>query len=190
MLKVSSSTEPSKIERFCCSDAKGKGFDLKYYSPGNHFAVFNIKGIRCGALICHDYRYPELYREYKRQGVRLMFHSFHMGNMTRAQWRECQAMYEVTVPAAMSTYAACNHVWISVNNTCRRESCVPAFFVMPDGLVAGRLRRNQAGVLLSTVDERATFGDASVAWRQRCMGGVYHSGRVVADRRSVVRSAL
>jgi predicted amidohydrolase len=31
---------------------------------------------RCGALISYDYRYPELYREYARRGVQLVFHSF------------------------------------------------------------------------------------------------------------------
>ncbi|MEZ4606679.1 MAG: hypothetical protein R2865_07755 [Deinococcales bacterium] len=32
-----------------------------------YFSVFDIRGFCCGALICHDYRYPELYREYKRR---------------------------------------------------------------------------------------------------------------------------
>ena len=177
-------------KRFCCSAPNGKGFDLKYYSPGNHFAAFNIKGIKCGVLICHDYRYPELYREYKQRGVQLMFHSFHLGHMTRNQWKECQAMYNVTVPATMGTYAACNHMWISVNNTCERESCVPGFFVKPDGIISGRLRRNQAGLLVSTVDNQSNFGDSSVAWRKRCMRGVYHSGTLVTDPRSTVRTSL
>jgi hypothetical protein len=25
--------------------------DLAHYSPGNHFSVFSIRGVRCGALI-------------------------------------------------------------------------------------------------------------------------------------------
>lgn len=177
-------------KRFCCSTTDGKGFDLKHYSPGNHFAVFAIKGIKCGALICHDYRYPELYREYKRRGVQLMFHSFHLGYLTRKQWKACHAMYDVTVPATMSTYAACNHMWVSVNNTCGRESCVPSFFVQPDGIISGRLRRNQAGLMISTVGDQASFNDASVAWRKRCMRGVYHSGTLVSDPRSTVRTSL
>ena len=177
-------------KRFCCSGPDGKGFDLKYYSAGDHFAVVNIKGIRCGALICHDYRYPELYREYKQRGVQLMFHSFHLGHMTKGQWQKCHAMYDVTVPATMSTNAACNNMWVSVNNTCGRESCVPGFFVNPDGMISGRLRRNQPGVLLSVVDSRAKFADASIAWRKRCMRGVYHSGTLVTDPRSAARTSL
>lgn len=31
-------------------------------------------------MICYDYRFPELHREYMRQGVQLVFHSFHAAN--------------------------------------------------------------------------------------------------------------
>ena len=34
-----------------------------------------IDGVRCGALICYDYRFPELYRQYVTLGVQVMFHS-------------------------------------------------------------------------------------------------------------------
>lgn len=175
---------------FCCSAANGKGFDLKYYSPGNHFAVFNINRIKCGALICHDYRYPELYREYKKRGVKLVFHSYHMGHLTPSQWRKSHHMYEVTVPGTMSTYAACNYLWISANNTSAPESCVPSFFVLPDGRISRRLRRNHPGVLISTLDSGVDLGDASVAWRNRSLKGIYHSGTLVRDKRSSVRTCL
>ena len=35
--------------------------DLGHYSPGNHFSTWTVDGITCGALICYDYRFPELY---------------------------------------------------------------------------------------------------------------------------------
>jgi predicted amidohydrolase len=40
------------------------GTDPDHYSPGSHFSTWTIDGIRCGALICYDYRFPELYRHY------------------------------------------------------------------------------------------------------------------------------
>ena len=55
--------------------------DLAHYSPGNHLSIFAIQGVQCGALICHDCRYPELYRAYKRRGVQLMFYSYHAGHI-------------------------------------------------------------------------------------------------------------
>jgi predicted amidohydrolase len=51
--------------------------------PGSHFATFVINGVRCGAQICHDYRYPELYRQYQRRGVQLMFQPFHAACSSR-----------------------------------------------------------------------------------------------------------
>ncbi|MBN6040102.1 carbon-nitrogen hydrolase family protein [Amycolatopsis sp. 195334CR] len=66
-------------KRFCAS------VDLEHYSPGDHPAVFTVDGVRCGALICYEYRFPELYREYRRDGVQLVFHSYHAGNIPAAE---------------------------------------------------------------------------------------------------------
>ena len=151
---------------FCAGDRSGATGDLAHYSPGNHFSVFTIKGVRCGALICHDYRYPELYREYKRRGVRLVFHSYHAGNIPPERFEEMRdgvgerfqrhnsgsTIPGITMPATMDAGAANNHVWISCPNSSARESCWPSFFVCPDGVVTGRLRRHAAGVLVSEVD--------------------------------------
>src|SRR5262249_46239794 len=65
---------------FCAGDKSGRRGDLAHYSPGDHFVVFTVKGVRCGVLICYEYAFPELYREYKRLGVQLIFHSFHAGH--------------------------------------------------------------------------------------------------------------
>lgn len=62
-------------KRFCSGDADGTTGDLAHYTPGDHSTVFTVKGVRCGALICNDYRYPELYRDYRRQDVQLVLHS-------------------------------------------------------------------------------------------------------------------
>jgi hypothetical protein len=62
--------------------------------------------------------------------------------------------------------------------------------VRPDGVVTGRLRRNTSGVLVSTVDTRAALYDSTCHWRDRAMRGIYHSGKVVDDIRSVRRRSL
>lgn len=189
---------------FCAGDQLGKMGELRHYSPGNHFSIFSIKGIRCGVLICHEYRYPELYREYKRRGVQLVFHSYHTGNIKPArlmamqrqvgvQWQKLNrgsTLPEITMPAAMQAAAASSHVWISCSNSSARESCWPAFFVRPDGVITGRLRRNVAGVLISTVNTREKLYDSTVAWRDRAMRCIFHSGELVTDRRSEDRKRL
>jgi predicted amidohydrolase len=189
---------------FCAGDRFEETDDLAHYTPGNHFSVFTIRGVRCGALICHDYRYPELYREYKRRGMQLMFHSYHAGNIPPERFR---AMREVvgdglrrlnpgatipgiTMTATMVAEAANNHVWISCPNSSARDSLWPSFFVRPDGVVTGRLRRHTAGVLVSEADTDAEIYDSTVAWRDRAMDGVLHSGTLVRDGRSDERTRL
>jgi predicted amidohydrolase len=189
---------------FCAGDPSEKTEDLAHYSPGDHFIIFTIKGVRCGALICHDYRYPELYREYKRRGVQLVFHSYHAGNIPPERFRAMREQVGdglqwlnpgatipgITMPATMIAEAANNHVWISCPNSSARESCLPSFFVRPDGVVAGRLRHNSAGVLISEVDTDEEIYDSTVAWRDRAMDGILHSGTHVRDKRSEERTRL
>ena len=189
---------------FCAGDGSGKNLDLAHYSPGNHFSVFSIADVQCGALICHDYRYPELYRQYKRRGVQLMFHSYHAGHVAPERLRAMRegvgarlhrinngsTLPEITMRAAMHAAAANNYMWISCSNSSARESCWPAFFVRPDGVITGRLRSNTAGVLISTVDTTERFYDSTRAWRERSMRGVFHSGVLVRDRRSDDRTAF
>ncbi len=193
-------------KRFCSGDATGQTGDLAHYSPGNHASVWTIDEISCGALICYDYRFPELYREYCARGVQLMFHSFHaaaaspdristMGAAIGARYRPVNpaATYTypgITMPAAMTAAAAANHIWISCPNSSAAESCWPAFFVRADGVTTGRLRRNVSGVLLSTVDTGEDIYDSTVAWRQRAIAGTLHSGALVSDPRSADRTSL
>jgi deaminated glutathione amidase len=191
-------------KRFCAGDADGLTGDLAHYSPGSHFSVWTIDGVTCGALICYDYRFPELYREYVRRGVQVVFHSFHAANVSperikaigqamgpryRSLSRAATFTYPgVTMPAAMTAAAASNHVWISCPNSSARESCWPAFFVRADGITTGRLRRNVAGVLLSTVDTTEDLYDSTGAWRQGAIAGTLHSGELVSDPRSADRT--
>jgi deaminated glutathione amidase len=191
-------------KRFCSGDASGMTGDLAHYSPGDHFSVFAIRGIRCGALICVDCRYPELYREYKRRGVALVFHSFHSGHIDANDFAAREAMVGsenfgfnpattlpgITQPAMMHAAAGSNHVWISCPNSSAPRSCWPSFFVRPDGVVTGRLELHEAGVLISQVDTAARFYDSTSPWRERAMDGILYSGVLVRDARSDVRTEV
>jgi predicted amidohydrolase len=144
------------------------GTDVDHYSPGSHFSTWVIDGIRCGAQICYDYRFPELYRHYVTLGVQLMFHSFHAGNVPPDRVAAIGAAIGpqyapfnpaatltypgVTMPAVMTASAAFNNLWISCPNSSAPESLWPAFFVRSDGITTGQLERNIPGVLISTLD--------------------------------------
>ena len=99
-------------------------------------------------------------------------------------------MWSRPYAVAMQSQAGNNYMWISCSNTSARESCWPSFFVRPDGATTGRLKLNTAGVLMSTVDTQERLYDATVAWRDRAMRGIFHSGTLVRDRRSEERTQL
>jgi predicted amidohydrolase len=193
-------------KRFCSGDPGERTGDLAHYTPGDHGSTWTINGVRCAALICYDYRFPELYREYKRQQAELVFHSFHAGGLTAQTLAAVGAAIGpelaplnpaatftypgITMPAAMTAAAAGSHVWISCPNSSRRESCWPAFAVRADGVTAGRLRRHRAGILLTTVDTGLPLYDSTAAWRDRALSGQLHSGTLVSDPRSTDRRSL
>ena len=193
-----------RYDKMFCAGQTAQSGELAHFSPGDHFTTFTINGVKCGTLICHEYRYPELYREYKRRSVEIVFHAYHAGNVTprsrqvhRKQIGEDFLKFNVgeshaaiTMPPTMIAAAAHNHVWISCSNTSARESCWASFVVRPDGVIVGRLRRNQAGVLVTEIDTGRSYYDSTGAWRKRAMSGLYHSGTLVRDSRSRNRKRI
>ena len=75
-------------------------------------------------------------------------------------------------------------------NSSAPESLWPSFFVRADGVTVGRLRRNVAGVLMSTVDTEEDLYNSTAIWRGRALAGTLHSGTLVDDPRSRNRTAL
>lgn len=167
-------------KRFCT------GTDLQYYSPGNHFSVFDLNGMRCGMLICYDVRFYELYREYLKRGVRLMFHSFHNARLRRAGG----GVWRVIMRPTLQAMAAANSMFVSAPNSCARYQSWPGVFITPDGRIAGTHRMGREGIIVNTVDLPRHYYDAPARWRHRALRGILHSGRVADDPRSRNRWSL
>lgn len=163
-------------KRFCTAG------DLKHYSPGDHFVTFEVKGVRCGLLICYDIRFPELYRQYARLGVRLMFHSFY-----NARQKEVSIHPKIMPPTAQA-HAATNGMFISLNNSSAPHSW-ESRFMTPDGLIARALTLDQPGVMVNGVDLAKKYYDASAPFRSAAIDGKWHSGEVVSDPRSSDRKS-
>lgn len=177
-------------KRFCTGlGGKRPTMDLSHYSPGNHAVTFRVKGITCGLLICYDYRFPELYREYKQLGVDVIFQSFHNARTTVVEDQQYN-IWRTIVPATMSCRAAENHFWVSANNSTTRPSRWGSFAVRPDGQIVGKLPLHKPGVLITDVVLDPSYFDAPGPWRESCMNGQLHSGTVVDDPRSADVSCL
>lgn len=150
-------------KRFCTRP------DLDYYSCGDHYTIFEIKGLRCGVLICYDVRFPELYRDYCRQGVKLMFHSFYNA---RAQG---PGILTTVMRATLQGHAATNGMWLSAANSSSPYQLWPSVMVRPDGLIAGSLRQHRRGIMIHQVDPNEWFYDASAPFRAQALAGTLSS---------------
>jgi predicted amidohydrolase len=175
------SPEGRIVERYdkrFCTDG-----DLKFYSPGNHFTVFDINGVRCGMLICYDVRFPELYREYNKLGVQLVFDSFYNA---RAKG---PGIHRIIMRPSLQARAATNYFWISASNSSAYYSW-PSVFIQPDGAILGQLVANRPGVMVNIADTTTEYYDASRHNRDRAMKGILNSGQLVDDPRSRDRKSL
>ena len=165
-------------KRFCT------GGDLKAYTPGNHFAVFTVNGVKCSLLICYDLRFPELYRELNRQGVQAVFQSFHNGYMNGP------GIHNRIMRQTMQAHAGINYFWASVPNSSGYYSRWPSVFIQPDGDIIASLPQNRPGMMVNTIDTTREFYDASRSYRPLALRGVLHSGRLVSDPRQADRRSL
>ncbi|MEE2737119.1 MAG: carbon-nitrogen hydrolase family protein [Planctomycetota bacterium] len=174
----------SRYDKRFCTGQRGKPtHDLCHYSPGNHSSTFRVRGILCGVLICYDYRFPELYRTYLKQGVKVIFQSFHNARSTVVE-DETYNIWKTIVPATMACRAAENHFWISANNSTTRPSRWGSFSVRPDGAILQQLPLHRPGVLITDMPLNRSLFDAAAPWRDRAMQGQLHSGKLVRDARS------
>lgn len=188
-------------KRFCASDESLSSDDLAHYTPGNHFCSFELGGIRFGTLICHEYRYPELYREHARRGTQILLHSFHTGAVPPDRFAKIEAdvgvglhgfnpaktIAGITQLAAGHSAASSNNLWISCSNSSSPCSAWGAFVIRPDGVCIGRLENERDGLLITDIDPGVAYYDSTRAWRHRAMEGKLHSGNLVEDARSEAR---
>jgi predicted amidohydrolase len=182
------------VERYDKRFCTGRGgplptMDLCHYTPGDHFTTFRVKGVTCGVLICYDYRFPELFREYKKRDVAVLFHSFHNARSSPVA-DPSYNIWRTIVPATMMCRAAENHFWVSANNSTARPSRWASFAVRPDGQIVGRLKLHRPGVLITDMKLDPALYDAPGLWRERALAGKLSSGEPVNDPRSLDRQCL
>lgn len=161
-------------KRFCT------GRDLKFFTPGNHFCTFEVNGVKCGLLICYDVRFPELYREYRKLGADVIFHSFYNARKGK------DAIFPKIMPVTIQARAATNYFYISTSNSSSPQNW-PCHFVTPDGLIKNKLGKNTPGILISDIDISQEYYDASKEDRNNVLNGGLNNGEVINDLRSEKR---
>ncbi len=163
-----------RYDKRICYGKPGEG-EHRYYQPGKEPVLFEINGVVCGFLICHEWRYPELYREQKQRGTEVLFQSFYDGNLSARAYDDEGREMGSLITGAIRDRAANNHLWISASNTSKRQSCFAGFVAQPDGRLLHQLKRNVTGALISRIDLDREFADPSGPWRDRAINGILHS---------------
>ena len=165
-------------KRFCT------GSDLLAYTPGNHFVIFTLNGVRCSLLICYDLRFPELYRRLCTLGVQAIFQSFHNG------YTNGPGIHNKIMRQTVQAHAGINYMWVSMNNSSGHYSRWPSVFIQPDGEIIASLPQNRPGIMVNTIDTTRQYYDASRPFRLRAIRGILHSGRLIHDPRQQNRRCL
>ena len=151
-------------KRFCTSG------DLDHFSAGEHFSMFEVNGVTCGLLICFDVRFPELYREYRKMDVDVLFQSFYNARQKPG------GIHPKIMPVTAQARAATNHFYMSLTNSSASNSW-PCHFITPDGLIQAKLDPNLPGILVSEIDLSAEYYDASRRFRDNALEGNLSSGK-------------
>jgi len=58
----------------CYAKCQLTELDRKSFTPGDGIALFELDGVPCTAIVCHERRYPELVRLAAMAGARILFH--------------------------------------------------------------------------------------------------------------------
>jgi predicted amidohydrolase len=148
----------------------GTEMDLLHYTPGNHFVVFDINGVKCALLICFDLRFPELYRQLYTQGVNCIFQSFYNAR------QQGPSVHTEIMRQTMQANAANNGMWASMTNSCGWFCPYPSCFIQPDGRIAQQLPDHKDGLMLNMVDLSEKFYDPSAPFRKLVVEGKLSNG--------------
>ncbi len=151
-------------KRFCTER------DLKYYTPGKHFSVFTINGFKCGMLICYDLRFPELYREYRKMDIKILFQSFYNARSNGSN------IHSVIMRPTLQARAATNYFFISASNASGFYQSWASVFIEPDGVIKSSCLRHRSGLVINSISETDTYYDAGGPFRNRALSGVLYSG--------------
>jgi deaminated glutathione amidase len=180
------SSEGEIVDRYDKSMCTGG--DLKVYTPGNHLVAINLKGIKCGFLICYDSCFPEMYNVYRHQGVEVMFHSFYNAR------HKGKTILDEIIPAEIRVRASDNLMWVVANNSSAEHSSWPTCIARPDGSLT-MLKRGVPGILYRTFpDKKKTDEFPSWTHNNKTMAlpaaEAYHNGTPSDHPRAINSQAL
>lgn len=146
-------------KRFCIKS------ELRRYTPGNKCITFNLNSVKCALLICFEIRFPEIYRDLYKKGVKCIFQSFYNAR------QKGPSVHTDIMQQSMQCRAASNAMWVSMSNSIAYYSPYASCFITPDGKIQKKLSRNKPGIMVNTLDTKQKFYDPMVGFRDIAING-------------------
>ena len=119
---------------------KGLRHEPTFYTPGDKLVTFNLKGFKCGIMICYDGDLPEMTRSYANLGCSVIFWMNNRGS------RGYQEVKDLAYRNSMIIAASCCCGKNEMGNPCRGGSNVTG----PKGELISELW-DKEGVILADV---------------------------------------
>ena len=120
--------------------------DREHYGAGSRLVTHTLGGIKCGLLICFDFRFPELWRECLKRHCRLIFFSAYLASPRRSR------LMEQVAPATLATRASESFLWVVANNTSGGHQWCNSRVHLPNGAIARQAPWNRPAVVTYTID--------------------------------------
>jgi deaminated glutathione amidase len=112
------------------------------FSAKENFLLYDLRGVKCGFLICYDSNFPALFEKYHEMGAVLLFLSYYNARSSRPK----NSLDDV-MRSQLITRAYDHHLYISGSNSSSRYSRMPSSFAYPDGTLF-QMRRHVSGVMI------------------------------------------
>ena len=157
-----------------------KMYPEDWFTPGDHLALFEIDGIPCTMIVCHDNRFPELVRLPVLSGARICFYISYEINSMEAALRKAEGYRAQLIARAVE-----NGVWLVQSNgigplgESDAKSLGQSRIIEPGGQVLQEAPRLEDVMLVETVYPReARRGNALESLENPYMAGWLEQGKL------------
>ena len=125
----------------------------QFYVPGNTRRLFEINGMKCGVVICHEgWRYPETVRWAAVRGAKIVFHPHHTGSdragVRLTRWGAASGPY---YEKAMLMRSLENTIYFASVNYALHFQESATSLITPSGECQAYLPYGQEGVLVQAI---------------------------------------
>lgn len=155
-----------------------------WFKPGDHLALFEIDGVPCTVMVCHDERFPEIVRLPVLSGAVVCFYISYEINSIDSAIRKAEGYRAQLIARAVE-----NGIWLCQANgigplgAAERKSLGQSRFVDPRGAVVAEAPPLEDTMLVQDIHPReASRGNAMGSLQLQGLGAWWNEGLTMVRR--------